>query len=170
MRADALNNLQIVLNRMTQYELALAELYRTCSQIWPENKYFWILLERAEVKHSEYLNKIIKMVTERPEAFELGRLFKPGAIQVAILGVQGNLQRLRNKEITEKNMLFIGRDIEQSILEKQYGEIVRSNDIEFHSLINEIIGDTLAHREFLNDKIKEGQSLRENHFIAAGMR
>ena len=67
-------------------------------------------------------------------------------------------------------MLFISRDIEQSILEKQYAEIVRSANIEFHSLINEIISDTLTHREFLNDKIKEGQTLQENHFIAAGMR
>lgn len=170
MREDAFNDLQVVLNRMAEYELALAELYRTCSQTWPDNKYFWILLERAEVKHSEYLNKIIQMVMEKPEVFELGHPFKPAAIQIAILGLQGNLQRLKNKEITEKNMLFISRDIEQSILEKHYGEIVRSNNIEFHSLINEIISDTLAHREFLNDKIKEGQSLRENHFIAAGMR
>jgi hypothetical protein len=170
MRPDALNNFQGALKLMAEFELTLAELYRTCSQIWPNNKDFWLLLERAEVKHSQNLTKITKMVMENPEAFELGRPFKPAAVQVAILGIQRSLQRLKNKEITEKNMLFISRDIEQSILEKQYGEIVRSNNIEFHSLINEIISDTLAHREFLNDKIKEGQSLQENHFIAAGMR
>ena len=170
MRPNVLNNFQGVLKLMANFELTLAELYRTCSQIWPDNKDFWSLLERAEVKHSQSLSKIIKMVMENPEAFELGRPFKPAAIQVAISGVQENLRRLKNNEITEKNMLFISRDIEQSFLESRYGEIVRSNNIEFQSLMNEILSDTLAHREFLNDKIKKGQSLQENYFIEAGMR
>jgi hypothetical protein len=170
MREDTLNNLQVVLNGMAEYELALAELYLTCSQIWPDNKYFWILMERGEVKHAHYISKITEMVKEKPEVFELGRPFKPETIQVSISGVRWNLRRLKNKEITERNMLFISRDIEQSLLESQYGEIVKTNDTEFQSLMNEILLDTLAHREFLNDKIKEGQTLREDHFPAAGMR
>ena len=169
MREDALNNLQVVLNMMAEFELALAELYRTCSQIWPDNKYFWILIERGEVKHAQYVNKIREMVKEKPEVFELGRPFKPAAIQVSISGVRWNLQRLKNKEITEKNMLFISRDIEQSFLESQYGEIIKTNDIEFQSIMDGILSDSLAHREFLNDKIKEGQILKEDHLAAAGM-
>jgi hypothetical protein len=67
-------------------------------------------------------------------------------------------------------MLFISRDIEQSFLENRYGEIVKTNDTEFQSLMNEILLDTLAHREFLNDKIKERQTLREDHLTVAGVR
>jgi len=155
---------------MAEYELALAELYLTCSQIWPDNKYFWILMERGEVKHAHYISKITKMVTEKPEVFELGRPFNPATIQISISGVRWNLQRLKNKEITERNMLFISRDIEQSFLGNQYGEIVKTNNTEFQSLMNEILLDTLAHREFLNDKIKERQTLREDHLTAAGVR
>jgi hypothetical protein len=169
MRADALNNLEVVLNRMAEYESALAELYRTCSQIWPDNKYFWILMERGEVKHTQFIHKIKKIVKEKPEAFESGRPFKPAALQVSISGVLWNLQRVKNKEITEENMLFISRDIEQSYLESQFGEIVKTSETEFQSLMNEILSETLAHREFLNDKIKEGQPLRENHLTAAAM-
>jgi hypothetical protein len=67
-------------------------------------------------------------------------------------------------------MLFISRDIEQSILESRYGEIVKSSDVEFQSLMKEIESETLAHREFLNDKIKEGQTFTEGHLTVAGMR
>jgi len=170
MREDTLNDLQVVLNGMAEFELVLGELYRTCSQIWPDNKYFWILMERGEVKHAQCINKITKMVKEKPEVFELGRPFKSATIQISISGVRWNLQRLKNKEVTERNMLFISRDIEQSLLENQYGEIVKTNDTEFQSLMNEILLDTLAHREFLNDKIKERQTLREDHLTAAGVR
>jgi hypothetical protein len=155
---------------MAEYELALAELYLTCSQIWPDNKYFWILMERGEVKHAHYISKITEMVKEKPEVFELGRPFKPATIQVSISGVRWNLQRLRNKEITERNMLFISRDIEQSFLESRYGEILKTSETDFQSFMNEILLDTLAHREFLNDKIKEEQILKEDHLTAAGMR
>jgi hypothetical protein len=77
MKSDVLNHFQGALKLMADFELTLAELYRTCSQIWPDNKYFWILYERAEVKHSQQLNKIIEMVMERPEVFELGRPLSP---------------------------------------------------------------------------------------------
>ena len=112
----------------------------------------------------------MKIVTERPEAFELGRPFKPGVIRILTSGVQQNLQRLRNKELTERKMLFISRDIEQSLLENHYGEIVKTSDTEFQSLMNEILSDTLAHREFLSDKIKERETFRKDHLTAAGMR
>jgi hypothetical protein len=84
--------------------------------------------------------------------------------------VQGSLQRLKDKEIIERNMLFISRDIEQSILEKHYGEIVRSNNVEFQSLMNEILSDTLAHREFLNDKTNENEAFKEEHPTASRIR
>jgi thioredoxin-related protein len=170
MREDALNNLQVVLNKMAEFELAIAELYLACSQIWPDNKYFWILMERCEVKHAHYVDKIKKMVKEKPEVFELGRPFKPAAIQLSITGVRWHLQRVKNKEITEKNMLFISRDTEQSFLQSQFGEMVKTSNIEFQSIMNEILSDTEAHREFLNDKIKEGQILKEDHLTAAEMR
>jgi hypothetical protein len=169
MRPDLLINLQTVLNTMRKSELALADLYRTCGQIWPHDEYFWILLERGEVKHAQNMTKLMNIVLERPEAFEPGRSFKPAVIQTLISGIQQNVQKLKNKELTERKMLFISRDIEQSILECGYSEIVKSCDEEFQSLMNEIESDTLAHHELLNDKIKEWEPFGRDH-TAAGIR
>ncbi len=155
MQPNDTNQLQSILKRMVELELTIAELYRTCSQTWASSRTFWSDLEQAEVRHAGNINRMIKIISERPGSFELGRQIKPAAVQTSIAGIQWHLQRLRRKEMTESNMLFIGSDIEQTILEKNYSDIVKTNDAEFQLLLNEIVSDTEAHREVLNKRIGE---------------
>jgi len=51
--------------------------------------------------------------------------------------------------------LFTARDIEHSIIESKYGEVVKTDDIEFRSLMGEVVSDTQSHLGWLNRKIKE---------------
>jgi hypothetical protein len=41
------------------------------------------------------------------------------------------------------------------MLESRYGEILKTDNGEFKSLINEVLSDTLAHRKLLDGKIGE---------------
>ena len=52
-------------------------------------------------------------------------------------------------------MLFIARDLEQSIIESKYFEIVKGRDVKFQDLVEELRIDTMAHREALNKRIEE---------------
>ena len=115
-------------------------------------------MERAETKHAGIVNRIKKIISEKPDKFVLGRLFKVPAIQTMISGIQWNIQRLRKREITEQNMLFIARDLERSILENQYAQIIKGDDSGFQALMNEIVSDTVDHHEYLIQKISEVSS------------
>jgi hypothetical protein len=148
-------NLISILKSMADFELATAELYRTCSQVWDLDKEFWADMQQAELKHSKNINKMTDIVCSKPGDFTPGRVFTPAAVQTSIAGVKGNIQRLLKREIGRKNMFFIARDIEQSMLERNYSEIVKTSDAEFKSLINEVLSDTVSHREQLNRKIRE---------------
>jgi hypothetical protein len=148
-------NLISILKSIADFELATAELYRACSQVWDLDKEFWVAMQQAELKHSKNINRMTDIVCSKPADFTPGRVFAPAAVQTSIAGIKGNVQRLLKKEIARKNMLFIARDIEQSMLEKNYAEIVKTNDPEFKSLVNEILSDTVSHREQLNRKIRE---------------
>jgi hypothetical protein len=70
-------------------------------------------------------------------------------------GIQWNIQRLRKREITEQNMLFIARDLERSILENQYAQIIKGDNSGFQALMKEIVSDTVDHHAFLIQKIGE---------------
>ena len=148
-------NLTKVLKAMADFEHAAAELYGMCGQTWEADKEFWADMERAEIKHAENIIRMSEIVSLKPEGCQSGHTFKPEAIWTSISGIQWNIERLVKKEITEKNMLFIARDVEQSMLESKYGDAVKSNDPEYQSLLKEIISDTVAHRERLNNKIRE---------------
>jgi hypothetical protein len=50
-------------------------------------------------------------------------------------------------------MLFIARDLEQSILESSYSDVIKTSDTEFQTLIKEVLSDTVGHRERLDKKI-----------------
>jgi hypothetical protein len=155
MTPKELEKLLNVLKVMKEHELAAAELYRACSQIWLVDKEFWIEMEQEEIKHAQNINRMMKVLLERPECFELGHLSKLAAVQTSIAGIKWNIDRLKSKEISKSRMLFIARDIEQTMIESKYGEIAKTNDSEFQSLVKEILSDTAAHQDRLSKRIKE---------------
>jgi hypothetical protein len=149
--ADILN----VLGKMREHELAMAELYRVFGQVWPVDKEFWTEMEQAEIKHAQNIEKITELVLKRPESFRLGRSLKPVAIETAISGVRSDIERLKKGKLPLYKALFTSRDIEQSVIENKYGEIVKTDDVEFKFLMNEVTSDTRSHLDRLNRKIKE---------------
>ena len=58
-----------VLEKMREHELAMAEFYRTCSQVWLVDKEFWTDMKQAEMRHAKHLEKMVKFLSERPESF-----------------------------------------------------------------------------------------------------
>ena len=150
-----MTNLAVILKAMADFELAIAELYRTCSQIWLVDKEFWADMEKAEMKHTENISKMSEIVFGKPDHFEPGRLLKPAAVQTSILGIKWHTERLKKRELSERKMLFIARDLEQSTLESSYGDIIKTSDTEFQTLIKEVLSDTVAHRDRLDKKISE---------------
>ncbi len=144
-----------VLKNMGELELTIGELYQTCGQLWPEQEEFWMDMKQAEMKHAHNIDRMSKIISERPENFASGHSFPPIAIKAFISGIKSTIQKLKKKECNEIKALFIARDIEQAYLESKYGEVTKTEDEEFKSLMREIYSDTLFHREYLNKKIRE---------------
>jgi len=140
---------------MKEMELTMAELYRTCQSLWPEDDAFWRNLEQAEIRHAETVERMISILSQRPDDFGPHRLFKPAAVRTSISGVRGDIEKLKRGEIPKNKMLFIARDLEQSVIESKYFEIVKGQDVEFQDLVEELKIDTTAHRNELNKRIEE---------------
>ncbi len=50
-------------------------------------------------------------------------------------------------------VLFIARDIERSLIEARYDEIVKTNDIEYQNLVKRIVSQTVVHKGMIDKKI-----------------
>ena len=138
-----------VLTAMAETEQIIGEFYKECGELSKEASEFWKGISNAEIRHSANIKTMIEIISTKPERFEKGRPFNIFAVKTFNDGVQNYINRLKNGEIEKDKAFFIARDIEQSLLENRYGEIVKTDDIEFKTLIGEIVSETEEHNTIL---------------------
>jgi hypothetical protein len=144
-----------VLKLMAENELAIAELYKTCALVWKEDSEFWLNLEKQEIKHANNINKMMEIISKKTEHFEKSYPFNIVAIKTIMSYVKNNIEKIREGKLPRINALSIARDIEQSLMENKYNEIVKTDDIEYQTLVKEIITETAAHKDHIDKIINE---------------
>ena len=154
--ARDLQSILDILKGMTGVELALAKVYGRCAEVWKADEAFWLGLERAEMTHAEHIRTMAEIIQRTPDRFQLNRPFNSVAIKTFLSGVEQNSDRLEKQQITREGMLILARDMETSILEKNYHEIVKTDDLGYLTLVRGIVSDTVRHKNTLVDKIREG--------------
>ncbi|MBN2438158.1 MAG: hypothetical protein JXL20_06100 [Deltaproteobacteria bacterium] len=150
-----IEKIKTVLEYMIQYELDLSDFYKQCAETCTEEQALWQNLAHAEVGHAENIHKMREIIVKKPERFELGRPFNPAALNTATAGLKDYTRRLTSEKFSFEQILIIARDIEQSILESHYAEIVKTADIEYQTLMKGILSDTYVHKRVIQKKIEE---------------
>ena len=150
-----ITNILKVMDSIANLELKIAEFYAECGASWPTEKEFWSGLERDEMVHAQMIRKMADIFHHRPEQFEGSRPFNVISVSVAWAGVQNRLQELKEGRLRGTNLLFIARDIEQSLLEAKPGEILKSRDEEYQTLFQTMVSQTQSHKRKLERKIDE---------------
>src|SRR5512133_2123711 len=117
-----------VLEAMAQFELRISAFYMSCADGSKEDAPFWMNLAQAEIGHASNMDRIRKLLTEKPERFEVGRPFNLVAIKTALSGIDHSIMLVAQGKVTRDKLLLMAKDIEQSILESRYAEIVKTGD------------------------------------------
>lgn len=151
------SNMSKTLEMMAELELAISDFYKCAADLWKEESEFWADLAQAEVSHAGYIKKMAGILNKKPQEFEPGRPLNMVAINTAISGIRNYIQKLRNGGLNKRQTLFISRDTEQSILESKYTEILKTKDIEYQTLISEIVLQTEEHKMLVLRKIDEAK-------------
>ncbi len=153
MNPQNLQQLLKVMEEMVGLELALANLYQTCGEVFPEDHHFWLAIKHQEELHADSIRKMIVLVSARPQDFEPGRTFNATAIGTIKKGIQEHVEALKRRQISRIHMLMIARDIEGSVLEAHYRDIVKTANVQFVELIDRIDHQTMEHKNLLIKKI-----------------
>jgi hypothetical protein len=142
------------LEMMADLEMIISEFYKCAADLWSEDSGFWAGLAQTEVFHAENIKKIADILSRKPQEFEPGRPVNTAAINTAISGIKSNIEKLKKGQLNKKQILFISRDIEQSLLESKYTEILKTKDAEYLKLIAEIASQTESHKKLLIKRIE----------------
>jgi hypothetical protein len=145
-----------IMDRMAALELKVAEFYQTCAH--NGEKDFWTEMQKDEVHHAENLRRMAVLFSANPELFEPNRSFQVAAIHTAIGGVQQVIEKVHANQLERTKILFIARDIEQSLLEVRYGDFLRSRDLGYQKLVRELQSETRTHKSRIEEKIQEAQN------------
>lgn len=148
-----LKGLVDIIRLMAKAEEAMAEFYKSCSQVWDEEKDFWLRLEKAEIRHVKNLDRMIKIIEKNPDQFQKGQPFNPGVMKSFISTIENNILWIQDEPMKKRNILNIASNLEQSSLEKLSTEFIKTDDIEYQVLINQIIQDEVAHKMIIDKKI-----------------
>jgi hypothetical protein len=149
-----------VLESMVQYESSMSDFYKQCADAWTDDRAFWQDLSNAEAGHAANIQKIGEMIARRMASFDMGRPFNPIALNTAMAGLAENSKRLSSGAVSMEQLLITARDIEQSILESHYAEIVKTADLEYQTLMKQIVADTYLHRKMIQDRMDALKSKR----------
>ncbi len=147
-----------VMNDMVSLELALAELYQACGERFPEDRNFWFAIQHQEELHAKLIKQLADLISSRPLEFRFGRPFNSVAIKTIISSVTNYTDSVRRGLLQRKRALFMARDLENSVLEANYGEIVSTDNIEFRKTVDLIAKDTLTHRNVFAAKVAKSRA------------
>lgn len=152
--------LATLLETMAKLEEAIAELYTACASKWPDEEKFWGAMDEEEKKHAQTLRQLAGALMEHPDQFEIGRLFSEVAINTVISGLKKHIEGVREGIYDRSRILNIANDLESSILELRYVEVLKTRNVGYQNLLSKVVQDTANHRRLLKEKL-EASSVRK---------
>ena len=150
--------LQSVIDQLVsvkRIENKLGLLYEACASEWPEEASFFMAIQRDEDQHEKNLEQMIQLITRQPDRFERGRPISPAAVNTFIAGIEKAIESLKQGQISKEKMLYLARDYENSIIEKNYHEVVKTSDRAYTSLAALLVRESATHKSAIEKKISE---------------
>jgi rubrerythrin len=144
-----------LLSILAKTESAIADFYDACGQMWPEEREFWESLVRDERGHADVMQRMANIIYQKQDVFRVGRKINSIAVKTFNRSIEENRERCLNGNLPRERMLFIARDIERSLIEEKFHEIVTTDDLEYRSLSKTIVDETAIHKNLIDKKIKE---------------
>ncbi len=142
-----------VMEEMAGLELALAALYRACADQFPSERDFWLAIATQEDGHAESIRRLADLVRQNPQEFRCGRPYNAVAIKTTLSSVLGYTDQVRTRRMPRQRALFAAKDLENSVLEAKYHEIVDTDNADYRATMDSLARDTLAHRGLLADAL-----------------
>jgi len=139
-----MNDSDSMLDLLIRHELALAGLYATCGQVFPEHSDFWNTLVLEEKAHAQVL-KTLQTTMLTQQVFLNARKFNRIGLQTAIDYANKQRRAVLAGEHAIMQALIIALDIERAIIEKDFFEVFESDLAVMKHEFRELRDHTLEH-------------------------
>jgi hypothetical protein len=142
-----------VLGTLREIELLVGELYRRFASAFAMDRELWEGLSREEEGHAalaEALRTMLASSGGAPAALDKVHL---AALETYKKGIEYQLARLRRGEIVRRSALFIARDLEKTLVERMYYDLVKGAGTDAAEVASRIQSETESHLGRLEARI-----------------
>jgi hypothetical protein len=141
-----------ILDALREIELLVAELYRRFARLFSEDRELWEGLSREEEGHAALAAELKSMMGTDVVSASLSKVHL-AALDTYKKGLEYQLGRLERGEIGRKNALFIARDLEKTLVERMYYDLLRNDDPDSRTIRARIQSETGTHLDKLEKYI-----------------
>jgi len=135
-----------VLNKMATNEEMIGQLYRTYASRFPRYEELWSGLAKEEAKHIGQIRELIYRTEDGSLVFSADR-FNAAALQTFSKYIAKEISGAQKLETPLVNAINITLYIEESLIEKKYFEVFKSDATELKRLLENLDSDTKKHIE-----------------------
>lgn len=139
---DVIENLRL----LSKGEEEIAEFYELCGDVLTDEREFWHGLATSERVHAETALSMAALIEKDPGKYSPGRYISVELVRLFRLHVQGLAKRMREGKIRKDELLSVAADIENSVLEMNYGGLVETSVPEYHAMVCLLKEETEGHR------------------------
>ncbi len=149
MEGDDLNRALDALAALSDHEAALGELYSVCATTWADDAGLWTTLADSEHGHASSLRELARIVSTRPGGFAPGRPLTAAAGRLQAAYLANRAREVTSGKITRRAALVMAREIEHSILETRFDELLVTHDPEYRAICEKVVAETGTHYRML---------------------
>jgi hypothetical protein len=152
---------ETILQLLGQLELDVSNLYKIFGEKFPKYKALWDTLSQEEIEHADRVKMLYDLAKENKVIFD-EKLTKTYTVKKVLEIIKDAQVKTLAGQINIINALSISRDLEQSIIEKEFYNYFAGKDSETRMLINSIKKDTLDHQSMVRNAWEEERKIALN--------
>jgi hypothetical protein len=133
-----------IVEMLASHELAIKQLYQTYALRFPSFKDLWLGLAADEQRHADWLGSLVAHLSPANPLAPCGWP-RPAAIESSLEYIQVQLLRARRPEFSAVAALSIAKDLENSLLEKEFFKVAQGASPEVREVLGQLVTGTERH-------------------------
>jgi len=151
MKAPAQQQL-IILDKLAELELSVSRLYEAYAAFFPDYRQFWSGPVAEEKQHAAWVRELRSLVEKGKAKFGENR-FNLLAIQTYVDYLQNESDNAGGRTLL--NALSITKYVEDSLIERQYFNIVEGDSDELEQTLQKLADATKSHIQLVNQTLED---------------
>lgn len=136
------------IEQLAYHEELVSELYKAYARKFPDYRQFWSELADDEIKHAGWI-RALRSKTEKGTRITGNDRFRMVPIPLSLRYVGNQLAHAQKEEMALIKALSIALDIEKSMVEKKFFEVLEGDSSELRDVLAALADQTRKHFEEL---------------------